>query len=285
MRFAQIAVIAVLAVGAIVSMPAVRAHEGAPAEIPVGTPPPEIARTTVFTFRGDQLDVRHWHIVRGHGNLTSTPPEEQYYSPEAVYIDRNALRLSGNWGDYMDVETGRDHTYISGRVESKDVYLYGRFAVQLKIPIGNGFWPAVWLRTPHEFGPLAAQIDIMDGFGSQTNGFSASVAKWSNGVPVSNACVIVQNYQTPTTCKQIGNPQRKLVNYANDWHTFGIDWRPDHITWFVDNKPYWTVTQGVPNLPMIIVLDLTLGGPQDGPITKHTRFPATFSIASVAISR
>ena len=283
MRFAQIAAVAVLVMGAVVAIPSARAHEGLP-EVPPGTPPPEIARTTVYTFLGERLDPRHWHMIRGHGNLLSNPPEEQYYTEDSVYLDRGALRLSGNWTDYLDAATGVDHPYTSGRVESNDVYRYGHIAVRLKVPIGNGFWPSVWLRTPPELGPLAAQIDIMDGFGSQTNGFSASVATWANGRPTSSACVVVQNYQSPTSCKQIGNPQRKLVNYAYDWHTFAIDWRPDHITWSVDNKPYWTVTQGVPNYPMILVLDLTLGGPQDGPITKHTRFPATFSIASVAIS-
>ncbi|MBV8424603.1 MAG: hypothetical protein JO349_05395, partial [Candidatus Eremiobacteraeota bacterium] len=57
---------------------------------------------------------------------------------------------------------------------------------------------------------------------------------------------------------------------------------------YVDNKPYWTVTRGVPQVPMVLVMDLAVGGVQDGvppAVQRHWRFPADFEIASVAITR
>ncbi len=285
MRFVRFAAVAVLAVGAFAPLMAVRAHEGLP-EVP-GPQPSVIARTTVYAFYGNHLDDRHWHAVEHRGAGQDTPyPEQQYYSPDAVIVDRGVLHLNAISYNVLDPATGVDYPVEAGRVESNDEFLYGRINVRLKVPIGNGFWPSVWMRTP-EGRPLGGQIDIYDGFGSHTNGFTASVASWANGRVASNSCVIVENYAALTNCTRIGNPQRKLVNYAHEYHTFGIDWRPDHLTWYVDNKPYWTITSGIPSVPMVLVMDLAVGGVQDGPlpIPYHRKLPADFEIASVTISR
>lgn len=286
MRFIRLVAIAVLGLGVLVPVPAARAHEGLP-ETP-GQAPPVIARTTVYTFYGDHLDLRHWHAVfhRGAGYGTAFP-EQQFYSPDAVTVERGVLHLSASTYDQIDPASGYNYPFTSGRVESNDAYLYGRFNIRLKVPIGNSLWPSVWMRTPEGLGPLGAQLDIYDGFGSQTEGFTASVATWANGQVASSSCIIVENYQALTSCKRIGNPQRKRINYSRDYHTFGVEWRPDHITWYVDNKPYWTVTNGVPQVPMVLVMDLAVGGVQDGqpPPPRHQRMPADFEIASVTISR
>ena len=285
MRFVRFAAVAVLAVGAFVPTMAVRAHEGLP-ETP-GPQPSIIARTTVYAFNGQSLDRRHWHTVEHRGAGQDTPyPEMQYYTPEAVIVDRGVLHLNALHYEILDPATGFDYPFEAGRVESNDTFLYGRINVRLKVPIGNGLWPSVWLRTP-EGRPLGGQIDIYDGFGSQTQGFTASVANWVDGRVASSKCVIVENYAAFTNCTRIGNPQRKLINYAHEYHTFGIDWRPDHLTWYVDNKPYWTITSGIPTVPMVLVMNLAVGGVQDGepPIPMHLKMPADFEIASVTISR
>ena len=285
MRFVRILAIAILAAGALLPALVVRAHEGLP-EVP-GPMPSVIARTTVYAFNGTSLDRRHWHTVEHRGAGQDTPyPEMQYYSPDAVSVDRGTLHLSAQRYEILDPATGFDYPFQSGRVESNEAYLYGRINVRLKVPIGNSLWPSVWLRTP-EGRPLGGQIDIYDGFGSHTNGFTASVATWSSGTVSTNRCVIVENYQALTQCTRIGNPQRKLINYARGYHTFGIDWRPDHLTWYVDDKPYWTITNGIPSVPMVLVMDLAVGGIQDGPppIPMHLKTPADFQIASVTISR
>lgn len=288
MRFARFLVVAVLAVGVFAPVPPARAHEGVIE--PFQSPPPVIARTTVYTFGGGYLDPKHWQIVVAPGEGRGTAqPELQYYDKDAITVSRGVLHISALSLDKIDPEWGFDWHYVSGRIQSADTYLYGRFDVRLKVPIGDGLWPAVWLRTPEGAGNLAGQIDIYDGFGSHTDGFTASSAKWSNGHLVSANCVIVENFASHTLCRRIGNPQRARINYSRDYHTFSIDWQPDHITWYVDNKPYWTITKDVPNVPMVLVMDLAVGGPQDGvpprPKLFRTRFPADFEIASIAITK
>ena len=283
MRFVRLLLVLVLAGGLFV--PA-HAHEGASEALSI--PPPIIARTVVYTFRGDRLNSRYWRSVEHGGAGRGTPqPEQQYYTPDAVTVDRGVLHISALSYDQVDPADGYDYPFLSGRVESAESFLYGRFDVALKVPIGNGLWPSVWLRTPEERGPMSGEIDIYNGFGSRTDGFTASIASWARGDVVSYQCVIVENYKANSNCTRVGNPQRTRVNYAKNYHTFSVDWRPDHVTWLVDGKPYWTVTQGVPHVPMNLVMDLAVGGAQDGeaPGPMHQRFPADFEIAAVAITR
>ena len=286
MRFARLLLALVLAGLAFVPASRVRAHEGASEAL--SEPPPIIARTVVYTFRGDRLDPHYWQLVQHGGAGQYAPqPEQQYYTPEAVTVNRGVLHISALSYDQIDPADGYDYPFLSGRVQTRDSFLYGRFDVSLKVPIGNGLWPSVWLRTPERRGPLAGEIDIFNGFGSHTDGFTSSVATWARNRVVSFQCVIVENYKANTSCTRVGNPQKTRVNYAKSYHTFGVDWHADHVTWFVDGKPYWTVTKDVPHVPMVLVMDLAVGGTQDGlaPGPMHQRFPADFEIAAVAITR
>lgn len=286
MRFARLLLALALTGFAVIPASRVRAHEGA-AEV-LSEPLPVIARTVIYTFRGNRLDPHYWRLAEhGGAGRYSPQPEQQYYTPDAVTVDRGVLHISALSYDQIDPVDGYEYPFLSGRVETNDAFLYGRFDVSLKVPIGNGLWPAVWLRTPEGRGQIGGEIDVYDGFGSHTDGFTASVGSWARGRLVSYQCAIVENYKSNTSCARVGNPQRTRVNYARSYHTFSVDWRPDHVTWFVDGKPYWTVTQGVPHVPMVLVMDLAVGGPQDGeaPGPMHQRLPADFEIAAVAITR
>jgi len=290
MRHVRLLVVALLIVGAFAPVPSARAHEGVVETLPPPGELPVIARTTVYTFRGDGLDQRRWQIVTGGGAGKGTAhPELQYYDDDAVTVSRGVLHLSALQLRQIDPADGFDYPYVSGRIESREAYLFGRFEVKLKVPIGDGLWPAVWLRSPAGGGAVRGQIDIFDGFGSHTDGFTASSAKWEGNRLVAATCVIVENFPDTTSCRRIGNPQRRRINYSVAYHTFGIDWEPDHLTWYVDDQPYWTITKGIPESPMILVMDLAVGGEQDSnPPVYHffrTRFPADFEISSVSITK
>jgi len=164
-------------------------------------------------------------------------------------------------------------------------FQFGRLEIRAKLPVGGGFWPAIWLRTPERAGPINGQIDILDGFGSHTNGFESSLTAWSRGRFIARRCVLIERFDLKNGCTHIGNPLRYRYNFASAYHTFGIDWAKDHVIWLVDGKPYWTVTSDVPQVPMILVMDLAVGGAQDGAPTRGTKFPGDFEIASVTLTR
>ena len=50
------------------------------------------------------------------------------------------------------------------------------------------------------------------------------------------------------------------------------------VTWFLDDVPYYTVTEEVPDQPMIIVMDLHLSAHWDGPPDASLHLPAILEI-------
>ncbi len=51
----------------------------------------------------------------------------------------------------------------------------------------------------------------------------------------------------------------------SQWHTFAVDWLPDHITWYVDGRARFTVTDRshIPDTPMHLAIQLDEGPVKD----------------------
>ena len=46
---------------------------------------------------------------------------------------------------------------------------------------------------------------------------------------------------------------------SEEWHTYGFEWREDHITWYVDGKVVHTVTENLPSTPGKIMMNVWPG--------------------------
>ncbi|MGH7662104.1 MAG: glycoside hydrolase family 16 protein, partial [Vulcanimicrobiaceae bacterium] len=133
MRSARLLLVAVFCAMLFAPSPFVRAHESVIE--PLETAPPVIARTTVYTFRGEFLDSRNWRVVsHGGAGKGTAHPELQYYDGDAVTVSRGVLHLSALQLKQLDPADGMDYPYVSGRVESTNAYLYGRFDIRVKVP-------------------------------------------------------------------------------------------------------------------------------------------------------
>lgn len=80
-------------------------------------------------------------------------------------------------------------------------------------------------------------------------------------------------------------PQQATISDASaGWHTFGLDWEPDGLTWYVDGKKMGrTVTDqaAIKNYAFYIIANLSVGGtwpPLNGGIDGSTPFPASMDI-------
>ena len=56
-----------------------------------------------------------------------------------------------------------------------------------------------------------------------------------------------------------------LAGDFSQWHTFAVDWLPDHITWYVDGRARFTVTDKsrIPDTPMHLAIQLDQGPVKD----------------------
>jgi len=116
------------------------------------------------------------------------------------------------------------HNYTSGWVETKQAYntQYGYIEARIKLPYRYGFWPAFWtwrgagVPTTNE-----AEIDVFEMVGHKpSNIMGTNIHTY---YPDGN---IFGQDITPTN-----------FNYANTWHTYGIEWSPNKIIWYVDGSP------------------------------------------------
>lgn len=156
--------------------------------------------------------------------------------------------------------------YNSGIIttEKSFNFEYGLVEVSAKLPAGAGLWPAIWL-LPSDLG-WPPEIDIMEMLGNAPDVIYASTHSGAN-----NDSSTLQAYVGDTT---------------QSFHTYGLDWEPDHITWYFDGNAIRTVaTPADMHQPMYLLINLAVGGDGSwpGPPNSATQFPAQMSIDYVRI--
>jgi serralysin len=154
-----------------------------------------------------------------------------------------------------------DHLpYTSGVLISDGSFsqTYGYFEMRAQLPAGQGLWPAFWLLpTDHSWPP---EIDVVEMLGNQVNTdyttvHSNSISGGSNGQ---------------------GNT---VANTTTGYHTYGVDWEPDNITFYFDGQQVDKVpTPADMHKPMYMLANLAVGGSWPGSPDASTHLPADMNI-------
>lgn len=150
--------------------------------------------------------------------------------------------------------------YRSGQVFSKSAQRLGRWEVRARLPTTRGMWPAIWLLpdTGQYPWPSQGEIDIMENRGNQPT-ITSSAFHWGTNPPFSHS--FVYDEQQTSLAGQ-------LVNYADDYHTYAVDWYEDRLQFYVDDVNYYTIhNQDIQNFltaqqtaPMQLVINTAIGG-------------------------
>ncbi|GAA2336347.1 discoidin domain-containing protein [Dactylosporangium salmoneum] len=220
---------------------------------------------------GTNVDTSKWTIDPGTGQNG----EIQYYSNLAnTSIQNGSLVIEAR----KETAGGRDYT--SGRINTSNKFSteYGRVEARIKVPKGNGLWPAFWMMgTDFLQGrpwPYNGEIDIMEILGkSTTDVYSTLHAPAYNGG---------------------GGYGQKLttVDLSLDYHVYSVEWDSKHMTFRVDNqvilvadKNTVETTRGpwVYDHQFYIILNLAVGGDFPGPIDASTPFPARMYVDYVRV--
>ncbi|MCO5269897.1 MAG: glycoside hydrolase family 16 protein [Brumimicrobium sp.] len=155
------------------------------------------------------------NVFVSNGSLVLRVRKETYSCPTGSL---------NQWECARQFKTGRPYRYTSGWVETKQAYntQYGYIESRIKLPYGYGFWPAFWTFVGDGVsGSNAAEIDIFEMLGhSPSNEITTNIHL---NYPDGN---IYFQKQTPTN-----------YDYNNTWHTYGIEWSPSKIIWYVDGSP------------------------------------------------
>ncbi|MBZ5584650.1 MAG: family 16 glycosylhydrolase [Acidobacteriia bacterium] len=138
---------------------------------------------------------------------------------------------------------------------------YGRIEARIKLPFGQGVWPAFWMLGENIGAvpwPGCGEVDIMENFGTYQ----------------SNASINNGTAHGPGYSGGNGLGSRFTLsfgeNVSDDYHVYAVEWEQDSIQWFVDGMLYFKLTpaslpagsQWVFNNPFFILLNLAIGGPR-----------------------
>ncbi len=171
--------------------------------------------------------------------------------------------------------------YTSARLISKGKFdlKNGRFEARIKIPRGQGVWPAFWLlgNNIDTVGwPQCGEVDIMENIGREPSTVHGTIH--GPGYSGSNG---------------IGAPFSLANNqaFAGDYHKYVVEWSTNEIRWYVDGNLYQTVTptnlppgtQWVFDHPFFIILNFAVGGGWPGNPDSTTVFPQTMVVDYVRV--
>ncbi len=173
--------------------------------------------------------------------------------------------------------------FTSARLISKGKFeqLYGRFEARIKLPRGQGIWPAFWMlgNDIDVVGwPKSGEIDVMENVGKEP----ATVHGTIHGPGYSGDKGIGAPYKLPDGRK-----------FADRFHKFSVDWTEKKLEFRVDGRRYKTLTpddlpegeKWVFDHPFFILLNVAVGGNWPGEPDQSTVFPQEMLIDYVRVYR
>ena len=201
-------------------------------------------------FDGTSIDTSKWNP----GSWTS----DAFYKSSNVLVSGGALHLrAASASSSAMVQTLGKFTFTYGRVEGS-----------VRVPHGQGFWPAFWLR-PADLTQSYPETDILEMWMTDRTDdiFDENLAWFTDHWIDSSG-----NHQQ--TQRTYDGP-----NFTQDYHRFAIDWAPGSIRWYVDGVQRGRVTgTKISTVPMFLVYSLQIGHAwwlgADGDPNANTPYPS-----------
>ena len=224
-------------------------------------------------FNGSTIDNSKWDYDLGTGAAQGLwgwgNGELQYYTDS----ESNADVSGGHLVITAREENYGGSNYTSARMVTRNKFsqTYGKWEARIDLPTGQGIWPAFWML--RENNPWPGEIDIMEVVG-HLPGNCHGTAHWG----------------------EVGNVQSSggvitAPDWTTDFHTYTVEWWPDHIRWSVDGQVYFELdrTQVTPANPWLfaedyhMLLNVAVGGTWPGSPDATTVFPQEMRVDWVRV--
>ena len=188
------------------------------------------------------------------------------------------------YGESYIAEDGST-AYRGGEVNTKNYYKYGYFEIRAKVNASNGICPAFWLCGSRDSASkIEYEIDVFECFGKTPD--------------IIKGTLLAHNYPNGSTDGKESSEHNFIYNrlsgdlapinnytdnfnntffkgdWGNDFHTYGLDLKPDSITWYIDGKAVLTAKPSevcggkyIFNEPMRVRLTCYAGRDVNSPMT------------------
>jgi len=229
---------------------------------------------------GSAPDPQKWTFDLGGKGWGNQELETYTGRPENVYIHDGMLVIQARREKFTGSD-GIARDYTSARLKTQGLFsqTYGRIEARIKIPNGQGLWPAFWMLGNDEGKvgwPKCGEIDIMENIGREPSMVHGTI----HGPDYSGGKGISATFSLP-----------RDERFAADFHTYAVDWRPHQIQFFVDDNLYTTIlptsippgARWVYDHPFFIILNVAVGGAWPGNPDATTTFPQTMQVDYVRV--
>ena len=234
-------------------------------------------------FDGSALSQANWDVQLGDGCDQGVGMCGWGNSELQSYQADNAVVANGQLTITAKKQRIKGTQYTSGRIRTANMpgsgeWAFGRVEARMKVPEGQGMWPAFWMlpTNPTEIWPVSGEIDIFESTG-QSSMFAYGTLHYGQPYPDNQH----------TGAGMLKQPDR----WSDDFHTYAIEWETDEIRWYIDNMLY-SVKTATDLLPedwpfdgrnnFHILLNLAVGGTWGGTV-DDSALPQTLEVDYVRV--
>lgn len=233
-------------------------------------------------FTDTQLDPESWFFEEGDGSQYGIPDwgnnELQWYLPDSAALSNGLLIITAR----QEPSSGKNYT--SARINTRDrfAFRYGRIESRIRLPGGQGLWPAFWLLPQQDtYGTWAAsgEIDVMEAVNLGASGGNNVYGTLHYGAEFPNNVSAGEQYMVATDA-------------TTEFHDYALEWDETEIRWYVDGVLYalqntwYTSAAAFPapfDQPFYILFNVAVGGNFPGSPNGGTEFPVTMEVDYVRV--
>lgn len=220
-------------------------------------------------FNATTLDPTKWtngYLLPKSWGVVSFPGLPMCWWPADSFLGGGLLHMVARRQTVLCGKPGTKFTtfnYTAGAVTTYAHFshLYGYTEIRALLPKGQGMWLAYWMVTASNAWP--PEIDIFEVINNESTFAHETL-----------------HYKDAKGYHQMDGSTVPMTDATRNWHTYGLDWAPDHLTWYIDGKPTKTVTHNVPQVPMYPQMTFQLGSATNWPgaVNATTPFPMEWKI-------
>jgi len=236
----------------------------------------ELVWSEEFDYTG-YPDPTIWNMEVGNNNGNNN--ESQYYTKndkDNCWVDSGRMVITA----LKEVYGGQQYTSARINTKGKAEFLYGKIEGRMKLPYGQGIWPAFWTLggdIDQVSWPQCGEIDIMEliGGADPRDRTSYGTAHWADAN--NKHAMYGGNKALPSGTR-----------FADAYHTFTVEWTPLKIAWFIDGVQFHVISTTPAALSEFhknhfIIINLAVGGDWPGYPNATTVFPQKFEVDYVRV--
>ena len=231
-------------------------------------------------FETNTIDKNIWNFQVEEAGRFNDEWQRYEDSKDNAFIENNCLVIKAI--HESDVHGMGQYTSARLHTANKRVLKYGKIVARMKLPHGEGIWPAFWMLGSNidENGgdtpwPQSGEIDILELYGSKDDGVVEANAHYADASGAH---------------KMMGAASFKLEQgkFADAFHTFELEWDETKIAWFVDGQQFASMPISTDELSefrkeFFILLNIAVGGKHAGRPDSTSTFPQLMYIDWVRV--